>query len=291
MMLAMGMTMRVADFERIVSSPRAFAFGIVSQLALLPMLAFAIAWLLALQRDLAVGLVLIAACPGGVTSNAITHYARGDTALSISLTAASSAVSFITVPTIVGIALAAFGTSSTDADIVLPVADTAMTLLVTTALPIALGMLVHHRDARLAARVAGPLLAIATGLLMVMIVGLGASLAVAEENVGRLFRSIALAIGLLIAGLAALGIAGGRALGLPASQRRTVVIELALQNVNLALVIAVTMLDERRLAGAAIVYLPASLAVALAIVLIARRAPPARDVSQDLMPGPAEPAA
>lgn len=86
-MFGMGMSLTVADFRRVALSPRATVLGLCCQLIGLPVLAFALVWLFRLPGDLAVGLMILAACPGGPTSNMITHLCRGDTALSVTLTA------------------------------------------------------------------------------------------------------------------------------------------------------------------------------------------------------------
>lgn len=101
-MLSMGLSLRVADFRRVLAEPKAAAVGLAAQMLLLPLLGFALvfAWRAAFGLDaaLAVGFLIIAACPGGVTSNLLTHLARGDTALSITLTAVASVLSAFTIP-------------------------------------------------------------------------------------------------------------------------------------------------------------------------------------------------
>ena len=97
-MLSMGMTLRVADFDRVVREPRAFSVGVISQLLLPPALAFCLILLFTLPPALAVGLMVLSFCPSGTTSNLFSHLARGDVALSISLTAVASAITPFTVP-------------------------------------------------------------------------------------------------------------------------------------------------------------------------------------------------
>lgn len=254
MMLAMGMTLEPRDFARLLRTPTAFALGAFGQLVLLPAVAFALASALELGHTLGVGLMLIAACPGGVTSNALAHYARGDAALSISLTAFSSVVAFLTIPLVVGFGLSAF--ADTSRAIALPFAGTAATILSTTALPVALGMLVRRVRPRTAARWHRPLLAISTSLLLLLIAGLGTSLWSSEEDMSGLFRRAAPAVAALIALMTAAGLVGARALRLPGPQARTIAIEIGIQNFNLALVVGMTILREPLYVGAALVYLP-----------------------------------
>ena len=279
MMISLGMTLRWADFRRLGSAPSAVLVGLLGQVVLLPGLAFAIAHGLELAPVHAIGLVLIAACPGGVVSNALTQLARGDVALSISLTAASSLVSFLTLPLVISLALRAFG--ATVAPVELSLAELAGTLFGTTALPVALGMLVLQRRPQLAGRLHRPLLAASTGILMLLIAGLFASLATSggELSIGALFRRVTPAIVALIGSAMAIGYFAGRQLGLGGAVARTLGLEIGIQNVNMALVVAPSFLGEQRYAGPAVVYLPAMFAFAGALIALGRRAEPGAEKS------------
>ena len=101
MMLGLGLGLSVKDFTRVLKNPKDFIIGFFSQVVLLPLVALLICFLLNLPAPIAVGLMIIAAAPGGVTSNVLTKFANGDVALSISLTAIVSLISIITVPFIV----------------------------------------------------------------------------------------------------------------------------------------------------------------------------------------------
>ena len=100
-MLGLGLGLSIKDFTRILVTPKDFLIGIFSQLIILPIIAFLIAIILDLSLPISVGLMIIAAAPGGVTSNVLTKFANGDVALSISLTAITSLISIISVPFIV----------------------------------------------------------------------------------------------------------------------------------------------------------------------------------------------
>lgn len=89
-MFSLGLTLVVDDFKRVLTRPKAMLIGLVGQMVLVPVFAFAIALTWGLAPEMAVGLMILAACPGGVSSGLLTHLARGDTALSISLTAVTS---------------------------------------------------------------------------------------------------------------------------------------------------------------------------------------------------------
>lgn len=258
MMVAMGMELHPADFARVFRRPAAFVCGALGQLMVLPVVAFLVARLLGLPPAAGVGLMLIAACPGGATSNAFSRFARGDVALSVSLTAFSSAIAFLTVPFVVGVGIRAFAGESVGLE--LPFVSTALRLSTTTALPLALGMACLHWRDDLAARVRGPLLGVSTAVVLLLVLGLGASLGAGDAQ--RLLVGIGPAVALLIACMLALAAGAGALLGLDAPQRRTIAIELAVQNFNLALVVALGILDEPRYLGPALVYLPLMLALA-----------------------------
>jgi bile acid:Na+ symporter, BASS family len=100
-MLGMGLSLVTGDFKRILVHPKAILIGLFNQLILLPLLGFGLMYLFPIKPEYAVGIILLAACPGGPTSNLIAYLGRGDGALSISLTAFSSLVTIITIPFIV----------------------------------------------------------------------------------------------------------------------------------------------------------------------------------------------
>ena len=106
-MFTLGLGLTFSDFARVAKMPKNFLIGLVSQLVFLPLVALIIVFVWPLQPELAIGLILIAAAPGGVTSNILTSFAKGDVALSISLTAVMSLLSVISVPLVLGISLTA----------------------------------------------------------------------------------------------------------------------------------------------------------------------------------------
>ena len=101
-MFTLGVGLTIDDFKNIVSEPKAFGLGIVNQMFILPLVAFCIALIFKLSNEMAVGMMILACCPGGVTSNIITKLAKGDTALSISFTAFVSIISVITLQQVSG---------------------------------------------------------------------------------------------------------------------------------------------------------------------------------------------
>lgn len=155
--LGLGLGLGPADFRRVALQPRDFLVGMVSQLVLLPAVAFAIALAWAPEPALAVGLMIIAAAPGGVTSNLLTRYAGGDTALSVTMTAVTSLAAIVTVPLVVFLALDHFVGAAATAEV--SMVGVALRMFAIVALPVALGMAVRGARPALAARwepVAGP---------------------------------------------------------------------------------------------------------------------------------------
>jgi BASS family bile acid:Na+ symporter len=142
-MFSMGLDLTINDFKRIGKFPKAFILGFLLQFVSLPLVAFGLSYLFityGLDPQYAVGLIIVAACPGGVTSNMMTHIAKGDSALSISLTAVTSIVSVLTLPFIVNLALNEFmGSYNT---VALPLGKTILGIFLITTVPVTLGMLI-----------------------------------------------------------------------------------------------------------------------------------------------------
>ena len=141
-MLALGLGLTFDDFARVVRRPRDFAVGALSQIVLLPAVAFVLASVWPMAPELALGLMIIAAAPGGATSNILTAFARGDVALSISLTAVISLVSVITIPVIVVFAYGQFIGEQAGKDI--SVAGAALGVFLIVAVPVLIGLVLRR---------------------------------------------------------------------------------------------------------------------------------------------------
>ena len=139
-MFALGLGLTGADFLRVLKQPKDFLVGIISQIILLPIIAFILIKIWPISPELAIGVMIIAAAPGGVTSNILTSFAKGDVALSISLTAIISLLSVITVPFIIIASLNLLDLNNISQNISLTVVALSMFLIVT--LPVILGMII-----------------------------------------------------------------------------------------------------------------------------------------------------
>ena len=142
-MFGMGMTLTVEDFKRITKSPGEVLVGLTSQIIVLPIIAVLISISLGLNPTQSVGLILLACCPGGATSNLFSHLAKADTALSITLTAFSSIITVFTVPFIINASLFFF--FETGSEFSLPVLRTIVNIFKLTALPTVLGMFLKNK--------------------------------------------------------------------------------------------------------------------------------------------------
>ncbi len=141
-MFSLGLSLTVNDFRNVARQPKVFAVGLINQMLLLPLVAFGLITLFGLSNEMAVGLMILACCPGGVTSNIITKMAKGDTALSISYTAVVSIVTVITLPVITGFSIHYFmGTNAPPINVL----SLGLTMFLITAIPVAIGLFVHHK--------------------------------------------------------------------------------------------------------------------------------------------------
>ncbi len=267
MMFAMGLGLSLADFSRVLAKPRATLIGLGGQLLVLPAVAILIIMILQPSPYVAVGIMIIAACPGGATSNAFSYMSGGDVALSISLTAVSGMFAFITTPLIVSIGVQLFGEG--DAQVSLSFLDTALRVLLTTALPVTLGMI---------ARATLPLpwdtltrWIFGLGLVAV----LGPSARIIFNNSETMVSSLgSAAVGSLALNISMMAIGFGLAAlaRLPSQQRRTIAIEIGIQNFALAVVIIMSVLKDPRFLVPGLFYLPAMYLTGTAMIYLSRRA-------------------
>ena len=140
-MLGLGLGLTTQDFTRVLKTPKDFLIGFVSQLIILPIVAFVLIKTLGTSPEIALGVMIIAAAPGGITSNVLTKFAKGDVALSVSLTAVISIISIITVPLIVFTSADLLGISFADQNI--NITGTALKMALVVAVPVILGMIIR----------------------------------------------------------------------------------------------------------------------------------------------------
>lgn len=236
-MFGMGLSLRFDDFKRILIYPKAVAIGLTNQLILLPLVAFGLIKVFGLQTELAVGLMILAACPGGATSNLITHLAKGDSALSITLTAFSSLIAVFTIPFIVNFAILYFIPSGESQP--LNVFGTVISVIFITIIPVAIGMMVLKKSPQLAQKWDAPFRKISA--IFFVIILLAAILKERENFIEYFAEAGPVALTLNLATLA-LGYFSGKTLGLSKKQSTTIAIESGIQNGTLGITIAATLL-------------------------------------------------
>lgn len=260
-MCGIGLHLRTTDFRRIADYPRSVAVGLVGHYVLLPALGFGVAWAFDAPPEMAIGLVLVAACPSGNMSNTLTFLARGNVALAISLSVISAIATFASIPLLVGLASEVFAGESRAVRV--PVMETVRHLAGILLLPIGIGMAVRLWAPAVADRLGPWVGRFAVFLLAGLIVGI----AVTQRAV---LPSALAQAGPAAMTLCCLAIAGGyllaRVTGLPFRDRLTVSLEVGVQNAALAILIALSVLNSAQIAipGAlygVLMYLPALVVV------------------------------
>jgi bile acid:Na+ symporter, BASS family len=249
-MLGLGLTLVVDDFARVARIPRAVLVGLSCQMLLLPACALAFAHLFALSPELAVGLMLLAASPGGATANLFSHLANGDVALNITLTAVNSVLSVVTLPIIVNLALLHF--LGEERSIPLQLGKTLQVFAVVL-IPVAIGMLIRARRPGLATRMNRPVKIMSIAFLVLVIIA-----AVVKERamLGTYIGQVGLAA--LAFNLTSLGVGYTIPLLVRLGKRQAIAIgmEIGIHNGTLAIAIAMspTLLNNSTMAMPAAVY-------------------------------------
>lgn len=253
-MVSIGLSLRSVDFNHLFFSPKPLVLGLFLQLIALPALAFTVMDFAGLPPAFSIGFLILAACPGGLSSNFISFLLRANTALAVSLTICNSALSMLTVPFLVNLALDRFASLTTPAH--LPLLPTAARIFLIVLLPVITGMLVRHFLPRAAEAMQPRLRILAMGLLAAVFVMKltappthgGSALTVAE--VGQILP-VAIVINVLAL---ALGWAFGSMLRMDTDNQVTLGVEVGIQNTSLAFLIAGSFLASEQALKPALVY-------------------------------------
>ena len=234
-MFTLGLGLSISDFSNVFKKPKNFLVGLVSQLIFLPIVGLVLVIIWPLPIEIAIGVMLIAAAPGGVTSNILTFFARGDVALSVSLTAVMSLLSAISVPIVLAISIGLIGDSSLPESISLTGIALSMFLIVT--LPVLLGMGVRSFLNSLTLKIEKSARFIST--LLFVLVLLGAILA-ERENVVSYFAQTGLVVLALNILMMLIAFYWSGFFGTGISQKKAIAIECGLQNGTLAIFVGTT---------------------------------------------------
>ena len=231
-MFTLGVGLTPADFARVGQRPLAFFIGALNQSILLPLVTFICVLAFGIRAEMAVGFMILAACPGGVTSNVISKLAKGDVALSVSLTAVISLASVVTVPLILSLSMGYFmGDAAPEIDIT----KTAVTMFALTVVPVTLGLGARAMAPAAMTRAEPKLSAVATILFAVIVLAaLAANWALFVENI----VVIGPALLVLLAALTTIGFAVPRLLGRSVTEAKTISVETGVQNSTLGIAVA-----------------------------------------------------
>lgn len=250
LMFDLGLTLELKDFVLVIKRKKAMLAGMIGQLIFLPLIAWAVAKLMNLSPLMTIGLVLVASCPGGSSSNVFSMLAKGDVALSVSLTAVSSIVTLFTLPLIMQFATASVGEAT---GISLPIGNLLVQNLLTMLLPIVLGIVLRRfRPAiawkidKLLSRLAFPALMFLAAVFFVQ----------HRETISANFSSLGFACTALLLCAVALALLLCLLFRLDKREKRTIIIEVGMQNAAQAIAVASSpfVFNDGRIAIPAIVY-------------------------------------
>ena len=247
-MLGLGLTLTTGDFRRVLVYPRAVVVGLVCQAVLLPLACWGVARAFALPPELAVGLMLLAASPGGATANLFSHLAKGDVALNITLTATNSLLSIVTMPFILSLSIAHF--MSAEQRIPLQFAKVLQVFAIVL-VPVALGMLVRAKNAAIALRLEKPVRILSALFLVVVILG---SVLAERAQLGEYFRQVGLAALTFNLLSMAVGYAVPRLLAVSERQAIAIGMEIGIHNGTLAMALATNVLANSVMRIPAAIY-------------------------------------
>ena len=238
-MMGMGLTLVTNDFKRVLKYPKAVGIGLTNQLILLPIIGFALANIMPLRPEYAVGVMLLVLCPGGTTSNLFTYLAKGDVALSVTMTAIASVITVFTIPIVLSFSLIYFMGSGSAFE--LPVLKTVLTLVLLTIVPISIGMLIKRYAPRVADRSQVYVSRFGVLFLTFLVLFLGY---VQRDIIVDAFIAtgpVSIILNLLTM---ALGYYSSKWFGLNLAQRTSITLEVGLQNSTLSIFMALTLLSN-----------------------------------------------
>lgn len=274
-MLGMGLSLVPEDFKRITRYPKAVAVGLVCQQLLVPLIGVLIALVIPMRPEISVGLIVLAVCSGGPSSNLVTYLAKGDVALSVTLTAVGSIITVFTIPLLTNLALQYFLGKS--AAIALPIGSTMLQIFLITLLPTAIGMVIRRKFPDTASRLEKQMSRLAAGLLAVIIVIL-----LIREGSKLPGFLVQVGVGVVLLNVLAMltGFFAGKLFRLPLAQQLCIAIEVGIQNGTLAIAITAGLLNNSDMAVPAAVYSLLMYLTGFGAILYGRRAINSKNHSQ-----------
>ena len=248
-MMGMGLSLVFADFKRVLNYPKAVAIGLTNQLLLLPIIGFALANIMPLEPEYAVGVMLLVLCPGGTTSNMFTHLAKGDVALSVTMTAVASLITVFTIPIVLNLSLVHFMGQGNEFN--LPIIATMFSLMKLTIIPIALGMIIKAYYPKFANST--QIHVSRFGILFLTLLIIFLTYIQQDIVIPALIATGPVSL-LLNLSTMALGYYSSKWLGLTNAQRTSITIEVGLQNSTLSMFMALTLLANYKMSFTPAIY-------------------------------------
>lgn len=248
-MLGMGLSLQVNDFKRIFVYPKAILVGLFNQLIILPLIGFVLVSAFSVKPEVAIGIMILAACPGGPTSNLLSHLAKGDIALSVSLTAISSLLTIITIPFIVNFALIQF--LSEGQVIQLNIIETIIQISVIVVIPIVIGMAVRRYKEAFAIKMEKPVRKASAIVIILVILGI---IIKEKNNLLFYFQEAGLIALSLNAATMFIGYYSAKIFKIKNKQAISISIESGIQNGTLAISVAVVLLGSSAFSIAPMIY-------------------------------------
>ncbi|CAM3092281.1 bile acid:sodium symporter family protein [Moritella viscosa] len=248
-MLGMGLSLKPIDFIRVLNNPKAISIGIICQMLILPLLSYLVIVLVGLKQELAVGLMLLAFCPGGTTSNFISYLARGDVALSISLSAIISLITPFTIPLLTVLMIDIFLDNPQTFE--LPLIKTIVQLTVITIVPVCVSMLINHKRPTFALSVEKSVRVFSIAFLFIIIAGM---MYKSRADLIEFFSLTGTATLALIILSLSVGYFTSKLFSLKRKQAITIGIEVGIQNGTIALFVSGSLLGNTLMTIPAITY-------------------------------------
>ncbi|WP_068323753.1 bile acid:sodium symporter family protein [Janibacter terrae] len=246
-MFGLGLSLTVGDFRRVARSPKAVVVALVLQVLVLPLVAFGLVIAFDVDPLLAVGVMLLAASPGGTTANLFSHLFHGDVALNITLTAVNSVLAVVSIPVITNLAIGWF---EADGELGLQVGKVLQVIAIVL-VPVGLGMVVRHRSQAFAVRADRPVRIFSISVLVVVAVG---ALVGERDDVAGYLEQLGLVTALFCLASLTIGYLGARLMRLDDRQAIATSMEVGIHNTTIALTIALSVLGSTEVAIAAAIY-------------------------------------
>ncbi len=255
-MFGLGLSLRAHDFKQLFDQPKPLTVGLVTQLVILPLFAFYLVNQFDLSPPLQVGILILSVCPGGITSNLVSYFSKGNVALSVSLTVTNALITLVTIPLLVNLFLDYFINQNQVDSLSMPFWDTVLSIFLVTILPAAVGMSLRYKFGAKILRLQKSVnLAFPVFLLLIFVIKFLGNDSSGESNIstGDILQLTPVVIGLNL-GAILIGHIAARLFGCSFKNGMTISIEVGLHNTALALLVAGELIGFTEMEKPALVY-------------------------------------